>query len=145
MSTYWCKIGFLSCEPTRTFNMVPPVGQASPAFRERPVAQEPSSNPTQAAAGNNPLSAQLNQSAGAYELVLSAVFLGFIGYWVDGWLGTRPLFTIALAVLGLFGAGLSMFYRYKHQIAELNAQTALLREQARNNTQNTTRVTGSDR
>ncbi len=125
--------------------MVPPVGQASPAFRERPVAHEPSSNQTQAAAGSNPLSAQLNQSAGAYELVLSAVFMGFVGYWVDGWFGTRPVFIIVLTVLGLLGAGLSMYYRYKHQIAELNAETALLREQARGNIPKTGRVTGSDR
>lgn len=121
----------LSCEAPRTFNMVPPVGQASSAFRETPVAHDTPSNPTQAAAGSNPLTAQLNQSAGAYELVLSAVFLGFVGYWIDGWLGTRPVVMIVFVILGLLGAGLSMYYRYKHQIAELNAETALLREQAR--------------
>jgi F0F1-type ATP synthase assembly protein I len=79
----------------------------------------------------SPLAENLSQSAGSYELVLSAVVLGFGGYWIDRWLGTAPIFLVSLTVLGFLGAGLSLYYRYKHQIAELNAQTAALREETR--------------
>ena len=89
----------------------------------------PSTSPQ--SAGASPLTEQLNQSAGSFELVLSAVLLGFLGYWIDRWSGTSPVFMVALTILGFLGAGLSMYYRYKHQISVLNAETASLKQAAR--------------
>ncbi len=80
-------------------------------------------------ADRSPLSEQFNQSSGSYELVLSAVILGIGGYFIDRWLGTTPIFMVVLTVLGFVGAGLSIYYRYKHQIATLQAETASLRQQ----------------
>lgn len=81
-------------------------------------------------ADRSPLTEQFQQSSGSYELVLSAVVLGLGGYFIDGWLGTRPVFMVGLTVLGFIGAGLSIYYRYKHQIATIQAETAALRSQA---------------
>ncbi len=78
-------------------------------------------------ADRTPLTEQFQQSSGSYELVLSAVILGLFGYVIDGWLGTRPVFMVGLTVAGFIGAGLSIYYRYKHQIASLQAETAALR------------------
>ncbi len=70
-------------------------------------------------------------SAGSYELVLSAVVLGLIGLVIDRQVGVTPVFTIACTVLGFVGATLSLYYRYRHQIAQLEAETAELRASAR--------------
>lgn len=64
-----------------------------------------------------PLSEQLNQSAGSFELVLSAVILGLGGLWIDNKIGTTPWLTILFTVLGFVGACASMYYRYKHRIS----------------------------
>ncbi len=73
----------------------------------------------------------VQNSAGSYELVLSAVALGLIGLLVDRQVGTTPVFTIVLTVLGFVGATLSLYYRYRHQIARLESETAELRTAAR--------------
>ncbi len=57
--------------------------------------------------------------------------LGFLGYLLDGRLGTRPIFMIVFTILGAIGAGASVYYRYRHQIAELERQTIELRAAAR--------------
>ncbi len=75
-------------------------------------------------ADRSPLTEQLHQSSGSYELVLSAVILGIGGFFLDRWLGTTPIFMLTLTVLGFVGSGLSIYYRYKHQIASLQAATA---------------------
>lgn len=69
-----------------------------------------------------PLSEHLNQSAGSFELVLSAVVFGLFGLWLDGRFGIRPWLTITFTVLGFIGACASMYYRYKHRISVLNDQ-----------------------
>ncbi len=75
------------------------------------------------------LSEQMHNSSGSFELVLSAVMLGLGGYFLDGWVGTRPVFMILFTVLGFFGAAVSVYYRYTHDIAVLNAETTALKQQ----------------
>lgn len=77
------------------------------------------------------ISEQMHNSSGSFELVLSAVILGLGGYFVDGWVGTRPLFMVLFTVLGFVGAAASVYYRYKHDIAVINQETAALQKQAR--------------
>lgn len=78
------------------------------------------------------MSEQLQQSSGSYELVLSAVILGLLGLLLDRWLGITPVLTIVFTLLGFVGAGVSIYYRYRHQIATLQNETNELRaEQAR--------------
>jgi hypothetical protein len=47
---------------------------------------------------------QLNNAAGdaitkAFELVLTPAIFGLVGYGIDRWLGTSPLFTLSLAIV----------------------------------------------
>ena len=78
------------------------------------------------------MSEQLQQSSGSYELVLSAVILGLFGLLLDRWLGTTPVLIIVFTILGFIGAGISIYYRYRHQIATLQNETvALQAEKAR--------------
>jgi F0F1-type ATP synthase assembly protein I len=50
-----------------------------------------------------------------------ALFLG-VGYGLDRWLGTVPIFMIALTLLAAVGAFVSYKYRYDAQMAELERE-----------------------
>ncbi len=53
-------------------------------------------------------------SSGGIELaIISGVFCG-LGLLLDNFLGTLPIFTVTLFLLGIVGASISMFYRYRH-------------------------------
>jgi hypothetical protein len=58
----------------------------------------------------------------AVEIVVTPVLLGFLGALVDGWLGTRPGFTIGLAAFGVCGifAKLWLGYDREMKIEEAN-------------------------
>jgi F0F1-type ATP synthase assembly protein I len=64
-------------------------------------------------AGRSELSEDMRRSSGAYELVVSPVLLALLGLALDRWLGTTPVFVIALAVVGFAGAVTLLYYRYK--------------------------------
>ena len=68
------------------------------------------------------LTRSVHRSSGSFELVVGAVLFALIGLLVDRWLETSPLFTVALAVFGFVGALVSIYFRYKHQMAEASAQ-----------------------
>lgn len=68
------------------------------------------------------LTTQLHSSNGSFELVLSAVLLGLIGFWVDSRIGTTPVFLLAFTLLGFCGAGVSVYYRYRADIARLESE-----------------------
>ena len=61
------------------------------------------------------------RSTGSYELVLSPVILAVAAWFVDGWLGMRPILTIVAAVLGLTGAVVKLVYTYA---ADMDAHDA---------------------
>jgi F0F1-type ATP synthase assembly protein I len=63
----------------------------------------------------------MNRSSGSFELVLSALLLGLIGFGVDRWLGTMPVFTVIAVVLGLGGAIARLYYGYTQEMAEHTA------------------------
>ena len=73
------------------------------------------------------LDLKLTESSGSYELVLGAVVFGLIGLVIDRQLGTTPVFLLVLTVAGLAGASISIYYRYKHRIAQIQAETESLR------------------
>jgi F0F1-type ATP synthase assembly protein I len=54
-------------------------------------------------------------------LVTVPVVLGLLGSFIDGLLGTGPVFLMALAALGVVGAFLSAYYRYERRIAHHDA------------------------
>ncbi len=77
------------------------------------------------------LTESLLQSTGGYELVFSALIMGFAGYGLDQWAGTAPVFVLAFSFAGFLGAACLLYYRFKFQIRLLQEETA--------NTQNATR------
>lgn len=46
------------------------------------------------------------------EIVATPLVMGLIGVVVDGWLGTRPVFTIALATFGVCGIFAKLWLGY---------------------------------
>lgn len=52
-----------------------------------------------------------------------ALFFG-IGFGLDAWLDTRPLFMIVLTLLAALGMFLSLKYRYDARMTELEAERA---------------------
>lgn len=73
----------------------------------------------------------MGQSTGGYEMVAGGVLFSLGGLWLDRQLGLTPLLTIVLAILGFTGGVLSVYYRYRRDIAEIDAQTEALRQAAR--------------
>ena len=59
----------------------------------------------------------LNQSHGAYELVLSPAILALIGFWVDRQVGSTPWITVTCAVVGVVGATIKLVVDYKAKMA----------------------------
>lgn len=55
--------------------------------------------------------------------LVTLVFLG-IGYGLDRWLGTRPVFMISLVVFAVVGQFAAMWYRYDATMRNLEAERA---------------------
>lgn len=68
-----------------------------------------------------PVVQQLNRSHGSFELVVSPLILALIGFWIDGQVGTRPVVTIVAAVLGVAGAAVLAYYRYRADMAAVRS------------------------
>ncbi len=73
---------------------------------------------------------RLTETSGSYELVLGSVIFGLIGLWIDRRVGTTPIFLLAFTIAGFAGATISIYYRYKHRIAQLETETAALKSAA---------------
>ena len=99
---------------------VPTLEVSRTLVANRPLRPSESSN-------SSPFSEQLRHSSGSFEMVLSVVIFGGLGWYLDRRLGTRPWLAIGLSVLAAFGAIASVYYRYRHQLAELRRETDSLR------------------
>ena len=64
------------------------------------------------------LNEQFRRSTGSYELVVSPLLLGLLGFLLDRWLGTVPVLTVIFTVVGLAGACVKLYYGYKLEMAE---------------------------
>lgn len=80
-----------------------------------------------ARAGSPRADLQLTQSSGSYELVLGSVVFGLIGLLIDRRIGTTPVFLLIFTVAGLAGASISLYYRYKYRIAQIQAEAAAIK------------------
>jgi hypothetical protein len=67
----------------------------------------------------------------AVEIVATPVLLGFIGAAVDGWLGTRPLSTLALATFGVCGIVAKLWLGYDREMRVEEANVPAARSGAR--------------
>lgn len=63
-----------------------------------------------------------HRSAGSFELVLGPVIMALLGLLLDGVFGTRPLLTVLFTIWGALGAGVSIYFRYRHQYAAATAE-----------------------
>lgn len=86
--------------------------------RDISTADEPS---TERAPALPTVTQSLNQSHGSFELVVSPLVLGLLGWWIDGRAGTGPWLAIALATLGVVGAAIKVFYEYRERMAAVAA------------------------
>lgn len=62
-----------------------------------------------------------HRSSGSFELVLGPVIMALIGLALDSLLDTRPLFILLFTFWGSFGAAAAIYFRYRHQVAQLSA------------------------
>ena len=67
----------------------------------------------------------------AVEIVVTPVVLGFLGAVVDGWLGTRPLFTLGLATFGVCGIVAKLWLGYDREMKAEEAKVPAVRRGAR--------------
>ncbi len=56
--------------------------------------------------------------ARAFELAVTPMVVGAIGYLLDSWLYTRPLFMIVLVVLSLVGISIRMWFGYDQEMRQ---------------------------
>lgn len=63
----------------------------------------------------------VNKSTGAYELAFCPLLMGVIGFALDRWLGTLPVLTITLVVLGFVGVCIRLYYGYRYEMAQHEA------------------------
>ncbi len=55
----------------------------------------------------------------AFELAVTPVIFGAIGYWVDGRLGIRPILTLVFTLLAIIGLLLRTWYGYVYRMEKL--------------------------
>lgn len=67
------------------------------------------------------LTQQMNRGSGGYELVISPLLLALIGYAIDRGLGTVPVFTVIFAVVALAGVCVKLYYGYRAEMDEHEA------------------------
>jgi F0F1-type ATP synthase assembly protein I len=60
--------------------------------------------------------------ARAFELALTPAIMGFVGFWIDKWLGTTPLFLIAFVLFTVSYLGWKFYVRYDAEMREHEAQ-----------------------
>ena len=84
---------------------------------------EPTSN-----GRNSALSDAMWRGNGGWEIAVTPVLLGVLGWMLDGSFGTRPLFTILGAIVGLLGAIANQYYRYVERMAVATEERAAARE-----------------
>ncbi len=73
------------------------------------------------------LGREVGQATGGWEMVSAGVVFALAGLWLDRQLGWTPVLTIVLAIVGFAGGVAGVYYRYKRDIAELEAETAAMR------------------
>lgn len=53
---------------------------------------------------------------GGWEMALTPVLFGWLGWLVDGWLSTRPVFMIIGVMAGLGGSVANQYYQYRYRM-----------------------------
>ena len=53
---------------------------------------------------------------GGWEMALTPVLFGGLGWLVDGWFDTRPIVTVLAVLVGLGGSVANQYYQYKYRM-----------------------------
>jgi hypothetical protein len=61
----------------------------------------------------------LHRSHGSFELAFAPLIMGLLGLWLDRTIDTVPVFTLALALFGIAGSAIKVYYSYRHEMATL--------------------------
>lgn len=56
----------------------------------------------------------------AFELAVTPVIFGALGYWLDGRVGIRPVLTIVFTLLAVIGLLLRTWYGYVYRMEQLD-------------------------
>lgn len=83
-----------------------------------------------AVADKRELNQQLNSSHGSFELVVSPLVLGLLGWWLDSKLDSGPWLTIVFAVFGIAGACAKLYFDYTARMQQLQTQARANRASA---------------
>lgn len=62
------------------------------------------------------LARDLNNQSGSFELAITPVIFGGVGFLLDRWLGILPVLTIALLVLGALGVATKLWLGYDREM-----------------------------
>jgi len=68
------------------------------------------------------LAGALHHSAGSYELVIAAIAASAVGFGIDRWLGTSPIFLLVFSLAGFIGAAYSIRLKYEAQMEAASAE-----------------------
>lgn len=63
----------------------------------------------------------MGKSTGSYELVLTPLFFGLLGYLLDRWVGTVPLFTVLFALSAIVAVSIKIYCVYKYEMEQHEA------------------------
>jgi F0F1-type ATP synthase assembly protein I len=78
----------------------------------------------------------------AFELAVTPMLFGGLGWLLDRWIGIAPVLTIAFAIFAITGTGVSAWYRYKAQMDEAEAGTPWAKARGRATTETDARRLG---
>ena len=62
------------------------------------------------------LSRDLNRQSGSFELALVPVIFAGAGFGIDRWVGTMPLFTLLMLLLGAVGVATKLWLGYDREM-----------------------------
>lgn len=62
------------------------------------------------------------QSHGGFELALTPLLFSALGFWLDGFTGTRPLLTVLFAVVAFGGVVAKTYYQYRYNFDRATAE-----------------------
>jgi hypothetical protein len=65
---------------------------------------------------------------GGWEMALTPALFGFLGWLIDGWLGTSPFLMILAAILGLAGSVANQYRRYVDRMNVVSQERLAARE-----------------
>lgn len=70
-------------------------------------------------------------AARGFELVGAPVLFALLGFALDRWIGTTPLFTVLLAVFALAGTSYMLWFKYDEQMKAHEADAVWNRRKGR--------------